>query len=75
MRAELFFITLIMKTIVFNSDIHIFVFRIHYPLPLPYMGKPDPRALQETIRQLREELKTLRHQVFTSTVFVFYGKS
>lgn len=31
--------------------------RIHYPLPLPYMGKPDPRALQETIRQLREELK------------------
>lgn len=36
--------------------------RIHYPLPLPYMGKPDPRALQETIRQLREELKTLRHQ-------------
>ncbi|XP_062617834.1 centrosomal protein CCDC61-like [Saccostrea cucullata] len=36
--------------------------RIHYPLPLPYMGKPDPRALQETIRQLREELKSLRHQ-------------
>ena len=27
------------------------------------MGKPDPRALQETIRQLREELKSLRHQV------------
>lgn len=71
MRAELFSITLIMKTIVFNCDIHLFVFRIHYPLPLPYMGKPDPRALQETIRQLREELKTLRHQVFTSTVFVF----
>lgn len=73
MRAELFSITLIMKTVVFNCDIHIhaFIFRIHYPLPLPYMGKPDPRALQETIRQLREELKTLRHQVFTSTVFVF----
>ncbi|KAK3093960.1 hypothetical protein FSP39_022289 [Pinctada imbricata] len=34
--------------------------RIHYPLPLPYMGKPDPRALQETIRQLRNEIKTLR---------------
>ncbi|XP_064622675.1 centrosomal protein CCDC61-like [Lineus longissimus] len=31
--------------------------KIHYPLPLPYQGKPDPRALQETIRQLRTELK------------------
>lgn len=71
MRLKIFFHypNKYMKTIVCNWDI--FVFRIHYPLPLPYMGKPDPRALQETIRQLREELKTLRHQVFTSTVFVF----
>ncbi|OWF48721.1 Coiled-coil domain-containing protein 61 [Mizuhopecten yessoensis] len=36
--------------------------RIHYPLPIPYMGKPDPRRLQETIRQLREELKAIRQQ-------------
>lgn len=36
--------------------------RIHYPLPLPYMGKPDPRALQETIRQLRLEIKSLKQQ-------------
>ncbi|XP_055878623.1 centrosomal protein CCDC61-like isoform X4 [Biomphalaria glabrata] len=36
--------------------------RIHYPLPLPYVGKPDPRVLQEEIRSLREELKKLRLQ-------------
>ncbi|XP_025103860.1 coiled-coil domain-containing protein 61-like isoform X2 [Pomacea canaliculata] len=34
--------------------------RIHYPLPLPYVGKPDPRALQETIRQLKTEIKKLK---------------
>ncbi|KAK7476249.1 hypothetical protein BaRGS_00032525 [Batillaria attramentaria] len=34
--------------------------RIHYPLPLPYVGKPDPRALQETIRQLRAENRKLK---------------
>ncbi|XP_064602133.1 centrosomal protein CCDC61-like isoform X2 [Liolophura sinensis] len=36
--------------------------RIHYPLPLPYVGKPDPRALQETIRQLRKDIKNLKQQ-------------
>ncbi|XP_059140343.1 centrosomal protein CCDC61-like isoform X2 [Physella acuta] len=36
--------------------------RIHYPLPLPYVGKPDPQALQEEIRQLRAELKHARSQ-------------
>lgn len=30
--------------------------RIHYPLPLPYVGKPDPAALQKEIRALRAEL-------------------
>ncbi|CAL1573726.1 unnamed protein product [Knipowitschia caucasica] len=30
--------------------------RIHYPLPLPYIGKPDPAALQKEIRVLRAEL-------------------
>ncbi|KAJ8348541.1 hypothetical protein SKAU_G00271300 [Synaphobranchus kaupii] len=30
--------------------------RIHYPLPLPYQGKPDPAALQREIRALRAEL-------------------
>ncbi|XP_031428237.1 centrosomal protein CCDC61 isoform X2 [Clupea harengus] len=33
--------------------------RIHYPLPLPYMGKPDPAALQKEIRALRAELNAL----------------
>ncbi|XP_052769187.1 centrosomal protein CCDC61-like [Mya arenaria] len=36
--------------------------RIHYPLPLPYVGKPDPRQLQEQVRALRSEVKTLRQQ-------------
>ncbi|KAJ1106865.1 hypothetical protein NDU88_004263 [Pleurodeles waltl] len=34
--------------------------RIHYPLPLPYMGKPDPVALQKVIRSLKEELSMLK---------------
>ncbi|XP_061559392.1 centrosomal protein CCDC61 isoform X2 [Phycodurus eques] len=33
--------------------------RIHYPLPLPYIGKPDPAALQKEIRTLRAELSAL----------------
>ncbi|KAM4619997.1 centrosomal protein CCDC61 isoform 2-T2 [Polymixia lowei] len=33
--------------------------RIHYPLPLPYQGKPDPAALQKEIRALRTELDAL----------------
>ncbi|XP_069764929.1 centrosomal protein CCDC61 isoform X2 [Narcine bancroftii] len=34
--------------------------RIHYPLPLPYTGKPDPVALQKVIRELKEELARMR---------------
>ncbi|XP_044291185.1 centrosomal protein CCDC61 isoform X2 [Varanus komodoensis] len=34
--------------------------RIHYPLPLPYVGKPDPIVLQKVIRELKEELATLK---------------
>nr|XP_044989493.1 centrosomal protein CCDC61 [Jaculus jaculus] len=34
--------------------------RIHYPLPLPYQGKPDPVVLQGIIRTLKEELGRLR---------------
>ncbi|CAL8401664.1 unnamed protein product [Boreogadus saida] len=30
--------------------------RIHYPLPVPYKGKPDPAALQREIRVLRTQL-------------------
>ena len=37
-------------------------YRIHYPLPLPYVGKPDPVQLQETIRKLREENQRLKEQ-------------
>uniref|UniRef100_A0A671X4I8 Centrosomal protein CCDC61 n=1 Tax=Sparus aurata TaxID=8175 RepID=A0A671X4I8_SPAAU len=33
--------------------------RIHYPLPLPYVGKPDPAALQKEVRALRAELNTV----------------
>lgn len=33
--------------------------RIHYPLPLPYLGKPDPAALQKEIRGLRAELSDI----------------
>ncbi|XP_074662181.1 centrosomal protein CCDC61-like isoform X2 [Tubulanus polymorphus] len=36
--------------------------RIHYPLPLIYQGKPDPRALKETIRHLRSELKCCKRE-------------
>lgn len=36
--------------------------RIHYPLPLPYVGKPDPAALQKEIRALRAELSALTSQ-------------
>ncbi|XP_051903445.1 centrosomal protein CCDC61 isoform X2 [Hippocampus zosterae] len=36
--------------------------RIHYPLPLPYVGKPDPAALQKEIRSLRSELSALTSQ-------------
>jgi len=38
-------------------------FRVHYPLPLPYMGKPDPSLLQRTIRQLQQDIDILRQQV------------
>ncbi|XP_060711870.1 centrosomal protein CCDC61 isoform X1 [Hemiscyllium ocellatum] len=34
--------------------------RIHYPLPLPYVGKPDPATLQKIIRSLKEELATVK---------------
>lgn len=34
--------------------------RIHYPLPLPYVGKPDPATLQREIRALRAELNAVR---------------
>ncbi|XP_065832665.1 centrosomal protein CCDC61-like [Oscarella lobularis] len=37
--------------------------RIHYPLPLPYQGKPDPVAQQATIRKLKNELEQLRRQL------------
>ena len=45
-----------------------FFCRIHYPLPLPYAGKPDPEVLQETIRRLQLEIKALKSQVH----FIYY---
>ena len=44
---------------------HLCLYRIHYPLPLPYMGKPNPRELQETIRQQKEEIRRLKQMVST----------
>lgn len=38
----------------------VLILRIHYPLPLPYQGKPDPVVLQGIIRSLKEELGRLR---------------
>ena len=37
--------------------------RIHYPLALPYSGKPDPVLLRETIRALQTELEKSKKQV------------
>ncbi len=34
------------------------------------MGKPDPRALQDTIRQLRQEIRQLQSQVRLSEILV-----
>lgn len=50
------------KSFFYNKNYYIFS-RIHYPLPLPYVGKPDPRQLQEQVRNLREEIKNLKLQV------------
>ncbi|XP_059913694.1 centrosomal protein CCDC61 isoform X1 [Gadus macrocephalus] len=36
--------------------------RIHYPLPVPYKGKPDPAALQREIRALRTQLSATTSQ-------------
>lgn len=36
--------------------------RIHYPMPLPYVGKPDPAVLQREIRALRAELGAVASQ-------------
>ncbi|XP_071962054.1 centrosomal protein CCDC61-like isoform X2 [Antedon mediterranea] len=37
--------------------------RIHYPLPLTYQGKPDPVLLQNTVRDLKLEIKRLKKQL------------
>lgn len=41
--------------------------RIHYPLPLPYLGKSDPQALQNEVRVLRADLKKTRQQPLSSS--------
>lgn len=43
-----------------RATVLILLLRIHYPLPLPYQGKPDPVVLQGIIRSLKEELSRLR---------------
>jgi len=44
-------------------------FRVHYPLPLPYVGKPDPRLLQDTIRQLQHDIDILKQQVIYTVMY------
>ena len=44
-------------------EIMTYVYRKHYPLPLPYAGKTDPEILQETIRRLQAEIRALQSQV------------
>nr|XP_018666851.1 coiled-coil domain-containing protein 61 isoform X2 [Ciona intestinalis] len=36
--------------------------RIHYPLPLPFQGKPDPAHLQNLVRKLNEEISKLKSE-------------
>lgn len=38
---------------------HLCIRRIHYPLPLPYLGKPDPAVLQKEVRALKAELSAV----------------
>ena len=40
-----------------------FALRIHYPLALPYAGKPDPSVLQETVRRLQAQVEKYQKQV------------
>lgn len=49
-------------------------YRIHYPLQLTYQGKPDPVALQEVIRKLKDELSVYRSQSISSPSEAFVKK-
>ncbi len=40
--------------------LHDFVHRVHYPLPLLYEENPEPEALKQTIRRLRDELEEVK---------------
>ena len=48
--------------------------RIHYPLQLTYQGKPDPVALQDVIRKLKDELNVYRSQSISSPSEAFVKK-
>jgi coiled-coil domain-containing protein 61 len=48
--------------------------RVHYPLQLPYVGKPDPVAQQTTIRKLQSELERLKRQLSKNHHHEEYGR-
>lgn len=46
---------------------HCWICRIHYPLPLPYLGKPDPAVLQKEVRALKAELSAVASHGFNKS--------
>ena len=46
---------------------YMYMCRIHYPLALAFAGKPDPRALQEIIRRLKQEVEVYQKQAAAAT--------
>ena len=51
--------TLLLCAAVFLTAEDLWARRIHYPLPLPYLGKPDPALLQKEVRALKAELSAV----------------
>lgn len=49
--------------------------RIHYPLPLAYTGRPNPRRMQEEIRTLKAELRRVNTNGISSTDVKTHGSS
>jgi hypothetical protein len=45
-------------------------FRVHYPLPLLYVGKADPQQLQNMIQKLKQDIKALKQQVLPRVVLI-----
>lgn len=57
-QSDSLFLQLLMMSALLPVD-HCCICRIHYPLPLPYLGKPDPAVLQKEVRALKAELSAV----------------